>query len=93
MSSAKKLSVTIRSDLLDRMDSYAENNGMTRSGLIAIAVTQYLNAIEAMPSVTKLLSAMAAVSESVLKGDISPEDAETRMSAIRATYEELSKKA
>lgn len=90
---AKKLNVTIREDLVERMDEYADENGMTRSGLIAVAVTQYLNAVEAMPSVTKLLNAMASVTVGVLKGELPPRDAEVKMAAIQATYEELSKKA
>lgn len=90
--SSKKLNVTIREDLLERMDIYANENGMTRSGLIAVAVTQYLNAVEAIPSVSKLLSAMAAVSEGVLKGEMPPHEAEARLAAIQATYEELTKK-
>lgn len=90
---AKKLNVTIREDLVERMDEYADENGMTRSGLIAVAVTQYLNAVEAMPSVTKLLNAMASVSDGVLKGELSPRDAEARIAAIQATYEELTKKS
>lgn len=89
---SKKLNVTIREDLLERMDDYADNNGMTRSGLIAIAVTQYLNAVEAMPSVNKLLIAMAAVSDGVLKGEMSPSEAEARMSAIQSTYDQLTKR-
>ena len=91
--SSKKLNVTIREDLLKRMDDYSSENGMTRSGLIAVAVTQYLNAVEAMPSVTKLLNAMAAVSEGVLKGEMSPRDAEVKIAAIQSTYDELTKKA
>lgn len=90
--SAKKLSVTVRADLLERMDEYANGNGMTRSGLIAIAVTQYLNAVEAMPSVNKMLSAMAAVTDGVLKGEMAPNEAQARMDAIQATYEQLTKK-
>lgn len=90
---ARKLNVTIREDLLDRMDNYADDNGMTRSGLIAIAVTQYLNAAEAMPSVNKLLGAMAAVSEGVLRGEMPPSEAQARLAAIQATYEDLTKKA
>lgn len=91
--SAKKLSVTIRCDLVERMDEYANNNGMSRSGLIAIAVTQYLNAVEAIPSVNKLLNAMAAVSDGVLKGELTPSEANARMAAIQATYDDLTKKA
>ena len=90
---AKKLNVTIREDLLARMDDYADENGMTRSGLIAMAVTQYLNAVEAMPSVNKLLNAMAAVSDGVLKGEMAPHEAEAKIAAIQSTYEELTKKA
>ena len=91
--SAKKLNVTIREDLLESMDDYADENGMTRSGLIAMAVTQYLNAVEAMPSVNKLLNAMAAVSDGVLKGEMAPHEAEAKIAAIQSTYEELTKKA
>lgn len=90
--SAKKLNVTIREDLLERMDNYADENGMTRSGLIAIAVTQYLNAVAARPSVNKLLNAMAAVSHGVLNGNMAPHEAEARMAAIQVTYDELTKK-
>ena len=89
---AKKLNITLREDLLERIDEYAEGNGMTRSGLLAIAATQYLNAVEAMPSVNKLLKSMAAVSEGVLKGEMSPRDAQAKLDAIQATYEELSKR-
>ena len=89
---AKKLSFSMKSDLLERMDNYADENGLTRSGLIALAVTQYLNAMEAAPSVTKLLNAMAAVSDGVLKGEMPPTEARARLDAIHATYDVLSKK-
>lgn len=89
---AQKLSITIRGDLLKKMDTYAEENALSRSGLIALAVTQYLNAIEAMPSTAKLLNAMAAVSDGLLKGEMPMNEAKARMDSIRATYEELSKK-
>lgn len=89
---AKKFNATMREDLLERLDNYADENGMTRSGLIAIAVTQYLNAVEAMPSVNKLLNAMAAVSDGVLKGELPPSEAQARIDAIQATYEQLTKK-
>lgn len=89
---AKKLSFSMKTDLLERMDNYADDNGLTRSGLIALAVTQYLNAMEAAPSVTRLLNAMAAVSDGVLKGEMSSDEARARMDAIQATYDVLSKK-
>lgn len=85
----KKLSVTLREDLIERMDDYADENAMTRSGLIAVAVTQYLNAVEAMPSVNKLLSSMAAVVDGTFSGQLTPEDAEQRMVQIQNSYAAL----
>lgn len=89
---SKKISISVREDLLERIDVYADNNGMTRSGLISLACSQYLNAVEAMPSVNKLLNAMAAVTDGVIKGDVAPHDARARLDAIQATYDVLSQK-
>jgi len=89
---AQRVSLTVRSDLLERIDAFADGNGMTRSGFMSLAATQYLNAVEAMPSVNKMLNAMAAVTEGVLKGEIEPSTAKAKMAAIQSTYEELTKK-
>lgn len=89
---AKKLSVTIRTDLLERMDSYASANGLTRSSLISIAVSQYLSAIEAQPSINKLLNAMASVADGVISGNMKEDEAKARIEAIQATYESLNSK-
>lgn len=85
----KKLSVTLREDLIERMDDYADDNAMTRSGLIAVAVTQYLNAMEAMPSMNKLLSSMAAVVDGTFSGQLTPEEAEQRVAQIQNSYAAL----
>lgn len=82
----KKINITLRDDLLERMDSYSQNNAMTRSGLIALAVTQYLNAVEAMPSVNKLLASMAAVAEGTLNGQLVPDEANKKLDEIQKTY-------
>ena len=38
-----KVNVTLDDELMQRVDNYADRNYMSRSGLISIAVTQYLN--------------------------------------------------
>lgn len=88
----QKISVTLRSDLLERIDEFADNNGMTRSGLLAIASTQYLNAMETMPSYKKLLNALASVTDGVLSGDMERDEAKAKLDAIQSTYSELSQK-
>lgn len=89
---AVKLSITVKPDVLARADKYADENGLSRSALIGLALTQYLDAVEAMPSVNKLLSAMAAVADGTIKGDLLPSEADAQMRAIQASYDALTKK-
>lgn len=89
---SKKINITLQEDLLERMDTYASENALSRSALIALSVSQYLNAVEAMPSLNKLLTSMAAVAEGTLKGEIVPAEAESRLKQIQSSYEVLIKK-
>lgn len=50
-----KVQVTLDDALMERVDAYADENYMSRSGLLSLAVTQYLNAAE----VTKAIKEMA----------------------------------
>lgn len=49
--SMKKVQITIEEKLLERVDSYADENYMTRSGLLSLAVTQLLNADDITKSI------------------------------------------
>lgn len=50
-----KIGITLDDDLVKRMDNFADENYMSRSGLLSLAVTQYLNTAE----VTKAIKEMA----------------------------------
>lgn len=50
-----KVQITLDDELMKRVDAYADENYMSRSGLLSLAVTQYLNAAE----VTKAIKEMA----------------------------------
>lgn len=41
-----KVNVTLDDKLLSRLDTYADENYMSRSGLISLACTQYLNSAD-----------------------------------------------
>ena len=43
-----KLQITLDDRLAERCDAYADENYMSRSGLISVALTQYLNTQEAV---------------------------------------------
>lgn len=49
-----KLGITLDDSLVARIDSYADENYMSRSGLISLAVTQFLNAAEVTRAVRDL---------------------------------------
>ena len=86
---SKKINITIDADLLERVDKYAKANAISRSGLLAMAAVQYLNAVELMPSVNKLLNSMVAVVDGTLGGELSPTDAEQRLQQIQNSYAAL----
>lgn len=50
-----KVQITLDDSLVQRLDAYADENYMSRSGLISLATTQYLNSAE----VTKAIKDIA----------------------------------
>lgn len=86
---SQKINITLQKDLLVRADEYASDNGMTRSGLISVALAQYLNAVEVQPSIKKILASMAAVAEGAMSGEMSPAIAAAKMETIQQTYEDI----
>lgn len=86
---SQKINITLQKDLLVRADDYAADNGMTRSGLISVALAQYLNAVAVQPSINKILASMAAVAEGAMSGEMSPAIAAAKMEAIQQTYEDI----
>lgn len=86
---SKKLNVTLQEDLIARADEFAKEHGMTRSGLISVALLQYMDAVEVMPDMKKLLSSMASIADGALRGETSPEVASAKMEAIQETYAAL----
>lgn len=57
-----KVNFTVRDELMQRADKYAKNNYMSRSGLISLALSEFLNAREmatAIPRISYALKKMA----------------------------------
>ena len=58
-----KVMVSIDDELLNRIDNYADSNYMSRSGLLALAACQYLNANEVMLLVKDMSLAMRKIAD------------------------------
>lgn len=52
----KRINITVDETLLNRIDLFAEMNGMTRSSVLAISANQYICAMEQMPTLQYQLS-------------------------------------
>lgn len=65
-----KINITIDDKLLQRADQYADENGMTRSGLISVALRDYLNTRELSSAIKSIAFTMQDIAS---KGEVDEE--------------------
>lgn len=58
-----KLQVSLDDKLVERIDNYADNNYMSRSGLISFATAQFLNQAEVIGLVKDMSLAMRKIAD------------------------------
>lgn len=83
---SQKINITLPVDLLERMALYSKKNSISRSGLIALSVSQYLNALEATPALQTILSSLAAVAEGTLTGNMPKDEADLKLEDIQKAF-------
>lgn len=86
MAKCVKVQITVDSVLLARADNYADNNYTSRSGLIGIALRQYLDSQDLAQSIQRMSVAMQVIAE---KGEID-EDVKKELDTFKALSEILS---
>lgn len=52
---AKKINITIDEDLLNTVDTYSKEHGLSRSALLSLSVDTYIRAQNALPDVQQQL--------------------------------------
>lgn len=67
-----KVQISLDDALMSRIDTYADSNYMSRSGLISLACTQFLNSADMIRAVCEMSLAMQKIAD---KGEV---DAETQ---------------
>lgn len=68
-----KVTITLDDNLMERLDSFADENYMSRSGFISLACTQFLNISDVNRCIKDMAFAMRKIAD---KGEI---DEETRI--------------
>lgn len=81
-----KLGITMNEELASRMDEYAAENYMTRSGVISMAVSQFLNAKD----MSKTLKELTAVLKEIAAKEIVDDDSLQRLEDIDRAVKLLS---
>lgn len=61
-----KVQITLDNALMERIDSYADANYMSRSGLISLAATQFLNAADVTAAVKDMALCMRKIADTGL---------------------------
>lgn len=59
----KKVQLSLAEDLVTRMDKYGEENYFSRSGLVTVALTQYLNANEIKTALVDMALSMRKIAD------------------------------
>lgn len=58
-----KVQVSLDDELVNRIDSYADANYMSRSGLISYATTQFLNQSDVIMAIKNISLAMSKIAD------------------------------
>lgn len=58
-----KVNVSLDDELMKRIDNYADENYMSRSGFISIACTQFLNTQDALKAVKEMAFCMRKIAD------------------------------
>ena len=58
-----KVQITLDDELVKRVDNYADENFMSRSGFISLSLTQYLNSLKVQTAITNMAIAMRKIAD------------------------------
>lgn len=58
-----KINISLDDDLVARIDNYADNNYMSRSGLISLACSQFLNSNEVILAIKDISLCIKKISD------------------------------
>lgn len=84
-----KLNITMPDTLLKTVDDYAQRNAMTRSGLLCLAVSQYIQAQEAMPSINNVFALMGSLAKRAAAGTAASPEYEKELAELTLAQENL----
>lgn len=87
--STKKINITIQEDVLQRVDDFAKHNGMSRSSLLQLGASQYIQAQEAMPSINNVFALLGSLAKRAASGGVDSAEYEQELAQLEACQKKL----
>lgn len=87
----QKFQISMDETLFKKVEEYAKNAGLSRSGFISLAASDYISAKEKAPKITEAFLAMATLMDSKIKGHISQEEMTKQLDELENGMKQLGK--
>lgn len=86
-----KLNATMQSEMVARIDNYCSDKGMTRSAFLAMAATQYLDALDKKPVAMSAFGDIADLFKLAVTGKVNTKEYDDKLAALEAKQEFIKK--
>ena len=86
-----KFSCSLRGDLAEFVDQKAATFGISRSGYIAMCVSQVKQAEEEKPRIYALMESFSGLVNGYVDGSLPPDVAQVRLQELEAAFPEIKK--
>lgn len=87
-----KVAVSLRADLVEWVDQKAQEMGLSRSGYLAMCITQYKQALEVQPKLNGLMESVTSLVNGYVDGSLPPDVAQMKLAELEDQYAEFRKK-
>lgn len=87
-----KVAVSLRADLVEWVDMKAQEMGLSRSGYLAMCITQYKQALDIQPKLNGLMESVTSLVNGYVDGSLPPDVAQMKLSELETQYSEFRKK-
>lgn len=82
----KKVNITVPESLLNRIDDFTKETGISRSSLMSIATTHYLDSLQAAPAINQMLKTLADTLAGTQNGTLEDNIANKNISDVQDAY-------
>lgn len=86
-----RFQISMDESLLKKVDDYAKSAGLSRSGFMSLAASDYISAKEKAPKVSEAFLKMATLIDQRMNGAISKEELEIKLDEVGKSMSDLQK--